>query len=122
MGNDHSSMPKNPMLLVREVFLNLQLSQIFLAVSFNYLKQRDNEFSNIMKDLDCRIGEYVSATGCTPCDPGTYSLGSAIREDSWTSWDSLSIPFTTYCTEDHLYSVTTIPNCGYDFHLFTKNS
>ena len=66
-------------------------------------------------DLQCPIGKYVSGTGCTDCAPGSYSLGSAVREDTWNSWDDLNLPIISYCTQEDPFTheETIINDCGF---------
>ena len=62
------------------------------------------------------MGQMATQNGCANCNVGKYSLGSAIREDAWSSWDSLSVPFQTYCTYQDIYRnehvITDVP-CGW---------
>ena len=39
------------------------------------------------------------------CAAGTYSLGGSILEDTWSIWDDLFLPFSTYCTWTDSYGV-----------------
>jgi len=76
--------------------------------------------------MSCPMGQYASQRGvCTPCGLGHYSLGSAVREDAWQSWDNLNIPFTTYCTELDQYKVEHQLNgveCGWVLGGYEINS
>ena len=81
----------------------------------------------IKKAIACPTGQYASSSNrCSACMVGHYSLGSAVREDSWQSWSTLNIPFTTYCTYLDEYKVehplTGVDGCGWVIEGFEINS
>jgi len=75
--------------------------------------------------LACEAGERTGTNGCEACEEGTFSRGSDIIEDSWSTPDDLVLHFNSYCTWTDGYGVErlfTEQPCAWSLHFGAMSS